>query len=1216
VTHRVVVIYDADNEIDIDGRTYPGVCLLEDSDGIRFLFLARRGPIESTLWIKAHTDGAQAIVCGDPLSFVLGDFFADERQGEHVYSIDDRWWVPSSSVLDYYDMSRSGEDQEDVTGLVHLHVHTEFSALDGLSSIKELLDAVEADEQKAVAVSDHGNCAAHPALQLEARKRGIKPIFGMETYFVDDRFDREAANGEYWHLVLWAMDDEGLKNLWAMSTEAYREGLHYKPRLDWDTLERLNKGVMASTACLGGPVLNPWLKGEPDKGEANLSRLKAIFGDRLYVELHANHLEEQIRGNRWIQRVAREQNVPLVAVADSHYATKEDSHTHRTWLSVQTNKDVQDDTTLFAGDQEYHLLSEQEMRAALSYLPADLVDEAIKNTVRVANRCSAEIVGRSHNPVYSRITEQHPDPIQHDVERLIEICMQRWDKRLANKQNPQQEYIERFEHEMALIIEKQFCGYFLMVWDQVIWAKNNGILVGPSRGSGGGSLVAYLMGITEIDPVQHDLLFERFINKGRQEMPDFDMDYPSSKKIVMLDYIRQRWGEDHVAIVGTHLRLKNKGAIRNTATALKSVLTEKYGDYFGDVDAVSNLIEEAEAGTAGLGLSWEDLWIQAGFVLDPYKQKYPELFEMAEKLVWRLKTYSRHAAGVIIDPDQTLTGALPLRNGDVEGAMVTQFDKDTLELLGYIKFDLLNISTLDTLQGTVDLIEEKTHQRVVVYDWIDEYEDPQIFEELCEGWTLGIFQIETSSGTRLVKRFQPRSVADLAAILTLVRPGPTRSGLTDTYLRRRHGEEEVILPDPRLIDVLGKTYGCMVYQEDIMNVCMAIGGYDSVEADEVRKILGKKKVELVAREGERFIRRAIANNTDRDVAKHLWEQMAEFAKYTFPKAHAFAYAIITAWSAWFKFHYTVPFLASALSTVKPEHIPTLVEEVRRMGYKVLPPDINESGVGFTAVDMGVRYGLESVKGIAEASSTAILQARPFTSWEDFQERQPSKFNVGHAKTLVHIGAFDTLLNNRRGLEALMEQQAIPSSLGCVFRSPEGLLGDHGLPCEFPWDTEPVEIGRTGKPKKPKPLPKKCTRACRQFTPPAPIDPLTVPPYTDAQIRAIELEVLGVWLSSTPFDDIPPEDRAGKSTAVDVLTGPMGTYAVAVLIKNVRLRVDRYGNRMCYLTCGTERGDLDCVVFNREFEKHQQHFKPGSLAFAVLKKNDRGQTLDSFIPLSS
>ena len=1106
----------------------------------------------------------------------------------------------------------------------HLHCHSEFSALDGLSTPKEMAESAVADNQPAIAITDHGTCAGHPAFQLACDKAGVKPIFGLEAYFVDNRKVPGKANNDYYHLVLLAMDDEGLKNLWAISTESWRDGLWHKPRIDWDTLQRLNKGVMATTACLGGPVLKPYnADGDEEKATSNLLRLKEIFGDRLYVEIHVNHLPEQLRANKWLVNLCETYEVQPIAVADSHYAKKGDRQSHQIWLDIQTNKDDADqNANLFGGGQEYHLMTEAEVREQLAYLPEEFVEAAVANTAEAASRCTAKIQKQSHNPVYTKKIDRdgktltRDERVDQDNDRLLDICLRRWVERTSRKSKSHEVYEERFSKEYAMIVEKGFSGYFLMVWDMVGHAKDNGVLVGPARGSGGGSLVAYLLGITELDPVEYDVLFERFMTKGRTELPDFDIDFPKSKKQMMFDYVAKRWGAEHVATVGTHMRMKNKSVIQSVARALESTLPPEHWEAM--VIPVSELIDDAEAGTAGLGLSWEQLWIQAGEVLQPYRDQYPAVFDLAEKFVGRLRTYGKHPAGVVIQPDEALVDSLPLRTAeDHQGnrQLVAQFDLQILDVLGYTKFDMLNLRNLDTLQETVDLIHKHTGRWVNPYNWRDELEDPYCYEQISQGWTLGLFQIETKSGTRMAKRFQPVHLREIADVLTLVRPGPARSGLTEQYLRRRAGKEQITYADPRLEEILAGTQGSLLYQEQLMALCMTLANYDDVEADKVRKILGKKKVEAAKKEGVRFVERAIANGTDMEVAQNLWNQMEEFAKYSFGYGHAMGYSLLTIWTAWFKFHYSLYFMCAALSTVKEEMLPSFIEETRRLGYRVLPPDINESGKGFSLDSsmLGIRYGLDAIKGIGPAALEAITPGQPYTAWEDFLERKGEKCNAGHVKILVRVGAMDSLVPHRRWLEETLKHEVLIGSVaGCSFASPH--LNEHELPCSFDWGSEEPEIGRTGKPKKLKPPPKKCTRACRHFTPVQPPSQESIPVYTAEEVRGIETELIGSYLSSTPFERIPEQDKEVLATAVDILTGPEQAYMAAVLVKSLRTKADRNNNMMAFATLGTERGEFDCVVFASTWAKYGSEIRVGDLAYVSVRKTDRGQNLDKYVSL--
>lgn len=1263
----VIESYDHENTVVIAGRTYPQTCLLEDEHGIRWFLHTSTEVVEPYNWLKAASSGAAALVVPGVTGYaaMTVEAFMDSRVEAEVgmaFVVLNDLWTLSAEFPSYFDLASpqrplaepTGDLTPEQVGFVHLHTHTEYSLLDGVSRASEIADVIVEQGGKFFGTADHGNCAAHPDQQKECDRTGLKPVFGMEGYLVDDRHRRlehfplpeppksdveatkeyKAAREayvadlrDYWHICLYATNQQGLYNLWAMSTEGYRDGLYGKnPRMDWETLEKYSEGVIVTTACLRGPLNHRGLlDGDEEAALGRLSRLLDIFGDRTYIEIHANQLEEQKRVNADLVRIARTYNVPLVAAVDSHYPTPDFKEPHQVWLSVQTNREVGDDSTLFAGNQDYHLLDESEVRAALAYLGEDVVEESILNTARIALQATAHVGGKPTPPIFSK------GGVSEDEERLLDLCLKNWHK-TQGKAKSQEEYIARFEHEYPLLVRKGFCGYFLMTAAMTNYARDHKWLVGPGRGSGGGSLVAYLSGITDIDPVDADILFERFMTEGRESLPDFDVDYPASHKQDMQQMVRDHWGEDSVTVVGSVLRLKNKGIIDKLGKALASRLPEQF---YLDQKTIATIIDNAEADTAGLGLSWEALWDKAGDDLQPYREAYPYLFSEADRLVGRVNTFGQHAAGLVVATDGALTNRLPLRRATEDGHMIAQFDKDVLEELGFVKFDLLTLRNLDTVQDTIDLIRSLRGHEVDVYSWRDEYSDPQVWEEVANAYTLGIFQIETTLGTQYAKKMQPKSLSDLADLVTIVRPGPRNSGLTETYLRRRNGEEPVSFPDPRLADVLSKTYGCMLYQEDIMQTCMVLGGYSSNEADEVRKILGKKKVEKVAAAGQEFISRVVERGMEREAAAALWAQMAEFAKYSFNRAHAYAYAVLGYWCAWLKFHYPVEFLTSALSGVDKDRIPAFIKEARRMGFQVLPPDVNVSGSGFKAGPLSVRYGLDSIKGIGVAAAH-IQAAQPFTSFEDFMARvvepKESKVNRGHVATLARIGAFDSLVPNRRGLETVLLAEKSGEAERCVHktdgpgftfetikvrkteRGPVEEVERTTLPCTFDWDAEEAPINpRTQKKGKKKAPPKRCTKACRNYTAPPPMQVADVAPYTDVDIREIEADLLGVFLSSTPFDVLPTEDRElllGQAELLSADRPPEGLYLCAGVLTKRRPYTDRNGRKMGFLEFETEVNTLDVVCFNEAWLKFGDSLSTGRLYVFEAERTGRGLSLYS------
>lgn len=1190
----------------------PVDAIIEDAfTGLRWL-TALPVSVPAGKWRYAVGQGIAGVVVPVPggMLWASAPVVSDAHQGQPSVEVHESMWQFATSLPSHSDLVKSPE----VRGrhFVHLHAHTEFSPLDGLATVQEMVNAAVADNQSAIAVTDHGVCAAHPELARIAGKAGVKPIFGLEANFVNERRVRERV-GDYWHLILWAANDRGLQNLWSASTEAHREGFYGRARLDWDTLERHNDGVMCSTACLRGPLSDAILADDEGTVRATLARLRSIFPDRLYVELHTNQLASQHKVNSVLVELAHSFSLPLIVVADSHYACLDDHDAHKVWIAAQTNKTLQDEADLFSGDEHYHVSSAAEVASAIAYLGESVVSEAMANTVTVADRCDAAIVQRRATPTFHRRGVSATDMgEQKDAEVLWEMCRTALGTRLVGKAN-MAEYEARLADEMALLVSKSFCGYILLVADYCRWAKGNSILMGPGRGSAAGSLVCYLTGITEVDPIEARLLFERFLTPGRTSLPDIDSDFPASKRDEITQYIVNRWGSDRVVRVGTHIRLANRGVMRDVAR----VLGESAGIDYRDVDAVSKIIEEAEASTSGLGLSWEELWAQHGDVLSPYLTKYPIWFRFAERLVGRLKSYGKHAAGVVIDPDDSIIDRLPLRGGENDQP-ITEFAMEDLEFLGYVKFDLLTLRTLDSIQQCLDLIriDPFLSQRVPdIYSWTDEYDDPEVWDMLCDGDTVGVFQIETSSGTRLTKQFHPRSIDDLCAILTLVRPGPMRSGLTDSFLRRRRGDEEATPIHPALEVVLANTHQTMIYQEDIMSVCRTLAGYTMEEADEVRSILGKKKLDKVQAEGQRFVARCCDRGVDRQVAERLWEQMQEFARYAFNRSHSWSYALLAYWTAWLKKHYPAQFLVSVLSTVKKERIPDFVEQARKAGYAVLPPDINESRDGFSvgADRVSVRYGLDSIKGIGAAAMRAIIDHQPYTDFPDFLERRGKACNLGHIQLLASLGVFDSISGTHRAsLERWLEQAKSGDLERCEWMD-SGTTGPNGLPCRFDWTTE-VRIGKSGKPLKPKPVPTRCSKACRNYSKRPDIGWPDVPEYQPSVVRYRERDMLGVFLTSTPFDDVEDDARAKSMTAEALERLPEGGYPVLGLVTRVKPMKDRNGRTMAFVDLLTDSGSVSCVMFSSDYEKFRRDLMDDALVWAGVVKNNRGYQLQRLIPI--
>jgi DNA polymerase III subunit alpha len=1083
----------------------------------------------------------------------------------------------------------------------HVHTHSEFSALDGLSTCTEIAERAAMLGHSRVAVTDHGTCASHMDFQRACDAAGVAPVFGLEAYFCDDRKRRGLAGDRadqkealsYTHLVLLAMDEQGLHDLWALSTESHRDS-YGKARVDWDLLERFGGHLIATSACLGGVASELLLSGRRAEGESRLKRMHEIFGDRFYLEVQGNGLGQQIQLNQMLADFSYMHGVPLIAASDAHYPSPADARSQELWLTCRTG----------GRDDDYwhfiHMQDADETLMGLEHLGQGHARSAIENAAVAAGRCDARITGMIAPPVFTGSARE-------DGELLLSLCMRNWD-RTRGRSHGQREYIERFEREMDLLIRAGYCGYYDIVADYCSAARGEGILVGPGRGSGAGSLVAYQSGITGIDPMEHGLMFERFLTEGRigKSLPDFDVDFPASRRPWLQDYVIGKYGEERVVRVGSHTRYRNRGIVAK----LMSVM-ERENDWVqarADGSAISKIIDSAEEHTAGLGLTWDQLHEQVGPLLEPYIERYPRLFDAAGHLAGRLYSYGRHASGVVLSPDVTLAGRLPLRAGDPGDPMISEFSFDDLEWLGLVKFDFLTLRTLDTLQAVTDTVRTLRGHDQRMEDWGEQYEDPLVWDLIGTGRTMGMFQLETTLCSRMCATMQPRSLADLAALNALIRPGPRNSGITKMFLDRRAGREEVSYQHPLLEEALAGTFGTMIYQEDILRTCQVLAGYTLAEADDVRKILGKKKVELVEKEGQRFMAGCEAAGIPPAVAKGVWAEMAEFARYGFNRSHSFSYAVLGYWTAWFKAHYPVEFYTALLTTVPKDRCPVIIREAQAAGIAVLPPDINESGAGFRPGPLQVRYGLHSIKGIGDVAVEQLLAARPFADWEDFDGRRGSAVHSGVVLLLARCGALDSLVPSRSALVARLEYEQL--DLGSKDCAHYGAVQAHQIgpaPCSFDWAAEPPPVSeRTGKPLKGRPPPKKCTRACRRYSPPDEPDWDALDSYTPAQVRELELDTLGTWLSSTPFDDLGEDDREYlREQAHAARTGQPGVYRVSAIIRAVRLRTTRTGMPIAFVTLEPEDGEaIETAVFADQLHRFRPVLEEGRMILAKIGKTYR------------
>ena len=898
--------------------------------------------------------------------------------------------------------------------LVHLHVHTEYSALDGLQTVDQLVDRVVALGQEAVAITDHGECSGHLRLQHAADKAGIKPIYGMEGYFAEDRFDRTAIKGElYDHMTILAMNDQGLKNLWSLSSLAYTEGLFYKPRFDWELLKKYNEGLIVTGGCMGGCIGKHLQNdGNYDRAIERIARYQDIFGDRFHLELHTYMDPESLEWNARVAEAAFDYSVPLISVSDSHYAESDQWFAHELMTAVQMGKTINDPDRFSYGPNQLCVFSEEETRSRLSYLPASIVDQSIARTNEIAQMCDARVPGARKMPVFFSTASM-------DERKMRETVEEGFERKIVKNIHPDliEQYRDRLEYEIDIVVTRGFPGYFLTVQDIIRWCKNNDFLIGPSRGSSGGSLLAYCMDITEVDPIPSGLIFERFLNPERVSMPDIDIDVPKDERGMVKGYLEKKYGQMNVSSIGTLNTLGARQAIRDLCRGLD---IDK-----NDAAQMSNIIDK-DWNVKNRGADWSTVYEQYSSEFAPWMTKYPKLFENLPEVVGHIRHFGAHAAGIVVSKD-TLLGSMPLRYSAKHKEVRTQFDMNDIDELGFVKIDLLGLRTLSTLMASLQLIKERNEGHLPFdhfYEWNSKgdqyYGDSAVWDSIGTGNNIGCFQIETRGLRDLVKRFLPRNLEDLCTLIAIFRPGITRAvdaetglNLLEMYMQKREGRRRVTYKNPKLESILGVSYGSFVYQEQIMEACVSLAGYTIVETDRVRKIVAKSHYEDMIEECEIFVSKCGEQGIDSKVALSIFDDMRAFGQYAFNKSHSLGYAMLAYWTAWVKHYYPAEYMTALFRTnIKKTVVYT--REARRIGIEVLGPDINESGGNFTLTKTGsIRYGLNSVKYIS-GSADYLQEIGPFTSMQDFVDRVPArKVNKRAVASMIRCGVFDELCGDSR-----------------------------------------------------------------------------------------------------------------------------------------------------------------------------------------------------------
>ncbi|MFL5396222.1 MAG: DNA polymerase III subunit alpha, partial [Myxococcales bacterium] len=898
----------------------------------------------------------------------------------------------------------------------HLHLHTLYSLLDGAIRLPDLMRACKDSGMKSVAVTDHGNMFGVVSFYREAKKAGVKPIIGFEAYVAGERGMGDKTQRVGNHLVLLAQNEAGYRNLRYLSTKAFMDGFYYDPRVDKPLLRAHSEGIIALTACMAGAVPKAIRRGDMDEARREARELKEIFGDRLYLEIQSNALKEQLPVNHGICELSREMGIPLVATADSHYVAKSDARAHEVLMAIASGRTFDDPKRLRHETEELYIKTPDEMdgaREATTGVGAEW-REAVHNSWLIAEQCNVELDLKStHLP---RFSVPDGETLDSYLQRRAREGLDTRFGEIARtgRAIDADVYRERLERELQVIIKMKFAGYFLIVQDFINWAKSRGIPVGPGRGSGAGSLVAYALRITDLDPLPYNLLFERFLNPERISMPDFDVDFCQDRRGEVIDYVTGKYGRENVAQIITYGALSAKSAIKDVARVM--------GVPFAEVNELTrnipNLIDGHPA-TIEKALEVEPK------LRDIQEQKpiFKSIVEYARALEGLTRSTGMHAAGVVIG-EKPLWEYVPLCRGQ-NGELVTQFAKDEVELAGLVKFDFLGLTTLTVISEAVKLVNRGRAESERVDITMLPLDDKKTYQLISSGDTAGIFQMESSGFTEMVKKLKPSVFEDIVAAGALYRPGPLESGMVDVFINRKHGREKVTYPHPKLETILKDTYGVIVYQEQVMQIAQVLGGYSLGRADLLRRAMGKKKADVMAKERDGFVAGCAASGVDSKTANDIFDLMEKFAEYGFNKSHSAAYGLITYQTAWLKAHHPVEFMAALLTSEKDntDKVVAHIAEARADGITVLPPDVNESDLAFgvgsdTAGKKLIRFGLGAIKGVGENSIEGILAARkkPFAGLFDFCSRiDTRKINRKTVEALIAAGAFDFTQKPRKAL---------------------------------------------------------------------------------------------------------------------------------------------------------------------------------------------------------
>ena len=1041
---------------------------------------------------------------------------------------------------------------------VHLHIHSEYSLLDGANRIKELPKVAKELGMDAIAITDHGVMYGAIEFYKACKEEGIKPIIGCEVYVAPrTRFDKEAGiDNKYNHLILLAKNNNGYKNLSKLVSIGFTEGYYYKPRIDLETLEKYHEDLICCSACLAGSIPQAILNGNMEKAEETAMWYKNLFGEDYYLEIQTNTLKEQSLVNQKLVELSRKLNIPLVATNDAHYTRKEDAYNHEVLLCIQTGKKMSDvDRMRFATD-DFYIKSPEEVKEFFPNLP-----EALENTVKIAEKCNVEFeFGHTILPNY-----EVPKEFSTHYDYFKKLCDD--GIKIRYGENTPKEILERMEYEISVIKKMGYVDYLLIVWDFINWAKSQGIPVGPGRGSGAGSIVAYAIGITDIDPIKYNLLFERFLNPERISMPDFDVDFCYERRQEVIDYVARKYGRDHVSQIITFGTMSARMVIRDVGRAL---------DFpYSETDKLAKMVPFA------LHITIKKAMEQNRELKELYEnnEEVHKLLDVAMGLEGMPRQASTHACGVVITKDPVDT-YVPLYVND--GAISTQYTMTILEQLGLLKMDFLGLRTLTVIQDAINLVKQN---RGIDVKFDSNMNDSKVYKLWGDGKTIGIFQFESAGMTNFMKELKPDSLEDIIAGVSLYRPGPMDQ--IPRYIKNKLNPEHAEYTHPALEPILKVTYGCMVYQEQVMQIVRDLAGYSLGRADLVRRAMGKKKLDIMAKEREIFIHGqedengnivvpgCVRNGIDEKSANKIFDEMAEFAKYAFNKSHAAAYAVVSYRTAYLKAYYPEEFMAATLNSYlgNLDKVPIYVDECRRMNIEILKPDVNKSFTKFTVDNSKIRFGLGSIKNVGIAVVDSIVRERQqngeYKSFTDFCERvQDEAVNKKCIESLIKAGAFDEFGQTRSTLLASFES-IIDTIQNSARRSFKGQVTMFDLDAMESDDKEELKYSFT-----------------------------ELKEYEDKDLLSMEKEMLGIYISGHPLEKI--REQIIKATNIDTMkmkeikeeldsTGSTTKYKdgqnvkYAGIISSVKKKYTKSNKLMAFVTIEDLYGSAEIIVFESVYQ---------------------------------